>query len=145
MTKEELAAQLDGIQYPAHRAITKEHIAAAKEAGLVILYGASDDLMEFDGASREEIGCYDGGIALVDLQGVLPDRDSLEEDDEIAEYVMRKRQAKTIEALWCKEPGYSWTYKTVIPHATFEVMEDAENYCRGIVFSLTELEPLNPA
>lgn len=141
MTKEELAAQLDGIQYPAHRAITKEHLAAAKEAGLVIVYGASDDLMEFDGASREEIGCYNGGSALVDLQGALPDRDCLEDDDEIAGYVLRKRQARTIEALWCKEPGYSWTYKTDIPHATFEVMEDGDNYCRGIVFSLADLDP----
>ena len=139
MTKEELAAQLNGIEYPAHRAITKDHIAAAKEAGLVIVYGASDDLMEFEGASREEIGCYGGGTALVDLQGVLPDRDTLGGDDEIAEYVARKKGAKTIEALWCKEPGYSWTYRTDIPHATFEVMDDGEHYCRGIVFSLTDL------
>ena len=139
MTKEELAAQLNGIEYPAHRAITKDHIAAAKDAGLVIVFGASDDLMEFEGASREEIGCYDGGTALVDLQGVLPDRDSLEGDEELQEYFMRKPLAKTIEALWCKEPGYSWTYKTDIPHATFEVMDDGEHYCRGIVFSLTDL------
>ncbi|WP_122867923.1 hypothetical protein [Pseudomonas viridiflava] len=139
MTKEQLAAQLDGIQYPAHRAITTDQIAAAKAAGLVIVYGESDDLMEFDGASRDEIGCYEGGIALVDLQGVLPDRDSLEDDDEIVEYAARKKSAMTIEALWCKETGYSWTYKTDIPHATFEVMEDGEHYCRGIVFSLTDL------
>lgn len=139
MTKEELAKQLDGIQYPAHRSITKEHIAAAKESGLVIVYGASDDLMEFDGISREEIGCYDGGTALVDALGVLPDRDSLEEDDELEAYFKRKPLAKSIEALWCKEPGYSWTYKTDIPHSTFEVMEDGDHYCRGIVFSLKDL------
>jgi len=145
MTKEELAAQLDGIQYPAHRAITKEHIAAAKESGLVIVYGASDDIMEFDGASREEIGCYSGGYAMVDVQGVLPDRGCIDGDDEIAEYVLRKRQAKVIEALWCAEPGYSWTYKTTIPHATFEIVEDGEPYCRGIVIDLATLQPLNPA
>lgn len=141
LTKEELAAQLDGIQYPAHRAITKEHIAAAKAAGLVIVYGASDDQMEFDGASREEIGCYNGGYALVDPQGVLPDRDCLEGDDEIAEYVQRKKLAKTVEALWSAEHSYSWTYKTAIPHATFEVMEGGDRYCRGIVFSLADLGP----
>ena len=139
MTKEELAAQLNGIEYPAHRAITKEQIAAAKDACLVILYGASDDLMEFDGAVREEIGCYDGGLAFVDLQGVLPDRDTLEEDEEITDYSLRKKNARTIEALWCKEPGYSWTYKTDIPHATFEVMDDGEHYCRGIIFALSDL------
>lgn len=139
MTKEELAAQLDGIQYPTDRAITKDQVAAAKAAGLVIVYGASDDLMEFDGATCEEIGCYEGGTAFVDLQGVLPDRDSLEDDDEIADYAARKKGAKTIEALWCKESGYSWTYLTDIPHATFEVLADGEQYCRGIVFSLTDI------
>ncbi|MCK0547871.1 hypothetical protein KJW28_09250 [Pseudomonas syringae pv. aptata] len=103
------------------------------------MYGASDDLMEFDGASSEEIDCYDGGTAHVDRQGVLPDRDSLEDDEEIAKYAARKKGAKAIEALWCKETGYSWTYQTDIPHATFEVLEDGEHYCRGIVFSLTDL------
>lgn len=139
MTKEELAAKLNGIEYPAHRTITSDLIQAAKDAGLVILYGASDDLMEFDGAAREEIGCYGGGTALVDASGVLPDRDSLEEDDEIAAYFQRQDAAKQIEALWSKEPGYSWTYKTNIPHAPFEVVEDCEPYCRGIVFALVDL------
>jgi hypothetical protein len=145
MTKEELAAQLDGIPYPASRSITKEHRASAKEAGLVIVYGASDDLMEFEGAACEEIGCYDGGHALVDQQGVLPDRDSLESDEDIADYVQRKKSASRIEALWCKEPGYSWTYQTDIPSATFEIMEDGEHYCRGIVFALADIAPLSPA
>jgi hypothetical protein len=139
MTKEELAAKLNGIEYPAHRTITADLIQSAKDAVLVILYGASDDLMEFDGAVREEIGCYSGGTAFVDADGVLPDRDCLDGDDEITEYVQRQKSAKPIEALWCKEDGYSWTYKTGIPHATFEVMEDGEHYCRGIVFSLADL------
>ncbi|MGH8334997.1 MAG: hypothetical protein ACRER3_16090 [Pseudomonas fluorescens] len=139
MNKEELAVRITGIEYPCR--IHKDLIQIAKDAGLVIVYGASDDLMEFEGASREEIGCYDGGTALVDAQGVLPDRDSLEDDDELAAYFARKPLAKPIEALWGKEPGYSWTYKTDIPHATFEVMDDGENYCRGIVFSLADLGP----
>ncbi|WP_312151896.1 hypothetical protein [Pseudomonas sp.] len=137
MTKEELAAQLNGLEYPTR--IPGALIVAAQSAGLVILCGASDDLMEFYGARREEIGCYDGGTAFVDVDGVLPDRDCLEGDEELAEYVQRQKSAKSIEALWCKEDGYSWTYKTDIPHATFEVVEDEEPYCRGIVFALADL------
>ncbi|MCS4284469.1 hypothetical protein M2396_002765 [Pseudomonas sp. BIGb0278] len=137
MTKEELAAQLTGLEYPTR--IPGSLIVAAQSAGLVILCGASDDLMEFYGARREEIGCYDGGTAFVDADGVLPDRDCLDGDEEIAEYVQRQKSAKAIEALWCKEDGYSWTYKTDIPHATFEVVEDGQPYCRGIVFALAEL------
>ncbi|MGX1179876.1 hypothetical protein D3C76_782510 [compost metagenome] len=137
MTKEELAAQLNGLEYPTR--IPGALIVAAQSAGLVILCGASDDLMEFYGARREEIGCYDGGTAFVDADGVLPDRDCLDGDEELAEYVQRQKSAKSIEALWCKEDGYSWTYKTEIPHATFEVVEDEEPYCRGIVFALAHL------
>ncbi|MGE8398858.1 MAG: hypothetical protein ACN6NZ_02895 [Burkholderiales bacterium] len=137
MTKEELAAQLNGLEYPTR--IPGALIVAAQSAGLVILCGASDDLMEFYGARREEIGCYDGGTAFVDADGVLPDRDCLDGDEELAEYVQRQKSAKSIEALWCKEDGYSWTYKTEIPHATFEVADGDEPYCRGIVFSLTGL------
>ena len=137
MTKEELAAQLSGLEYPVR--IPGALIAAAQSSGLVILCGASDDLMEFYGARREEIGCYDGGTAFVDADGILPDRDCLDGDEEIAEYVQRQKSAKPIEELWCKEDGYSWTYKTDIPHATFEVVEDEEPYCRGIVFALADL------
>ncbi|MFV0892427.1 MULTISPECIES: hypothetical protein [Pseudomonas] len=137
MTKEELATQLNGLEYPTR--IPGALIVAAQSAGLVILCGASDDLMEFYGARREEIGCYDGGTAFVDADGVLPDRDCLDGDEELAEYVQRQKSAKSIEALWCKEDGYSWTYKTEIPHATFEVVEDEEPYCRGIVFALADL------
>lgn len=137
MTKEDLAAQLSGLEYPIR--IPGALIVAAQSSGLVILCGASDDLMEFYGARREEIGCHDGGTAFVDADGVLPDRDCLEGDEEIAEYVQRQKSAKPIEALWCKEDGYSWTYKTDIPHAIFEVVEDEEPYCRGIVFALADL------
>lgn len=139
MTKEELAAKLSGIAYPADRHITTELINQAAAAGLVIVYGASDDLMEFEGAVRDELGCYDGGTALVDANGLLPERENIEDDDELADYFARKPAAQPIEALWCDEPGYSWTYRTAIPHATFEIIDDGEPYCRGIVFALAEL------
>ena len=42
----------------------------AKENGLVIVYGASDDLMEFDGAIYDEGGCFDGGRVYFDRDGV---------------------------------------------------------------------------
>ena len=110
----------------------------AKGDGLVIVFGASDDLMEFEGAINDEIGVCEGGDVQLDQSGVL-DRSRCEDDDEVADYVLRLRTAKTIKALWCAEPGYSWTYETSIPHATFEIVEDGEPYCRGIVFELGAL------
>lgn len=136
----DLAARLDGSEYPLR--LSKEMLAEAKAAGLVIVYGASDDLMEFDGAIYDEFGCYDGGTAFVDAQGLL-DRSQIDDDEAIADFVVRKRKARTIEAKWCCD-GFSWSYQTDIPHATFTVMEDGEPYCRGIVFAIESLTQEQP-
>ena len=140
MNAKQLAEKLNGREY--RNEITREEAAEAKAAGLVVVCGASDDLMEFEGAIRDEFGCYDGGTALVDEKGLL-DRGQIDDDDDeaIADFVTRKKTARTIEALWAKEPGYSWTYKTDIPHETFEIVEDGEPYCRGIVFALADVKP----
>lgn len=138
MNKEQLAAQLTGIEYPC--TIDKAIQEQAKAAGLVIAFGASDDLMEFRGAIYDELDCYNGGTAVVGASGLLVRGRIDDHDDEaIADYVTRKKSAKYIEALWCAEDGYSWTYSTDIPHATFEVTEDGEPYCRGIVFAIADL------
>ena len=141
MDAKELAAKLNGREYC--REITDEEVRQAKEAGLVVVFGASDDLIEFRGAIRDEGDCYDGGTVLIDTKGVLPSWDEASESEESAqEYFERKAKARTITALWAKEPGYSWTYKTDIPHETFEIVEDGEPYCRGIVFNIGDISPL---
>ena len=141
MDAKELAAKLNGREYC--REITDEEVRQAKEAGLVVVFGASDDLIEFRGAIRDEGDCYDGGTVLIDTKGVLPSWDSVIESEESAqEYFERKAKARTITALFANEPGYTWTYKTDIPHETFEIVEDGEPYCRGIVFNIGDISPL---
>lgn len=137
MDVKELAAKLNGREYC--REITDEEAKQAKEAGLVVVFGASDDLIEFRGAIRDE-GEAPGDV-LIDTKGVLPSWDSASESEESAqEYFERKAKARTIEALFAKDPGYTWIYKTDIPHETFEIVEDGEPYCRGIVFSINDLK-----
>lgn len=137
MTKEELAAKLDGREY--REEVTRDDKDAAHAAGLVIVYGASDDLMEFDGAIYDEFGCYDGGTVQIDKQGIIPSWDDVKDDEREAEaYFTRKRHSRVINAIWDKD-GYSWTYETAIPHACFDILEAGETYCRGIVFSLEDL------
>jgi hypothetical protein len=137
MTPQELAARLDGRKVGCE--VTSADRTDAINSGLVIVYGASDDLMELVGAIDDEFGCYDGGTAWVDRDGLL-DRDRVDEDEDraIADFVRRKDRARSIRAVWA-EDGYSWTYRTDIPHATFEITEDGEPYCRGIVFALADL------
>lgn len=135
MTKEELAAKLDGSEYPFRPDGGLMAMAAA--AGLVVVYGASDDLMEFDGAIKDEVSCYDGGRAY------LKDGDLLRNDcdnDNCPNFKRDKEAAQFIDALWCEEGDYSWTYKTDIPHATFEIVDSGDQYCRGIVFHIVHIQ-----
>ena len=37
------------------------------------------------------------------------------------------------------DPEYAWIYRTEIPHACFDILENGEKYCKGIVFSLNDL------
>lgn len=113
---------------------TKEEIETAKENGFVIVYGASDDLMEFEGAIRDEGGCFDGGDVYFNKNKVYQCDGKNEDDD----YPNR------ITALWCEneENGkpICWTYETEIPHETFMIYEGGEPYCRGIVFNTSDLK-----
>lgn len=138
MTKESLAAALHGQPYERGSDMLRRfNTRDSKAAGLVVVYGASDDLMEFEGAIEDEADVYDDGTVYVDAEGLL-DRDACDSDDEIAAYVERKKSARSIRAVW-GAGDVSWTYETDIPHATFDVLEDGEVYCRGIVFSLADL------
>lgn len=124
MEIKEFANMIDGKQY-GYPQFTKEELEIAKQNGFVIVYGASDDLMEFDGAVYGECGCYGGGEAWVDRNGVYNCPITVGD--------------MCIKSLWCKEDDITWTYKTDIPHETFMIYEDDEAYCRGIVFSINDL------
>lgn len=134
MNKEQLAALLDGREY-GHE-ITREEAATAKENGLIVVFGASDDLMEFRGAIDDEVGCFEGGDAFLTANGIFEN----ECRDYDCPYAEREREkCKVISAVWCDGSGPCWTYKTDIPHATFSIVEDGEPYCTGIVFAVADI------
>jgi len=134
MTPKEAAEALNNSQYRSEG--SRELFAEMKASRLVAVYGASDDLMEFEGAIRDEFGAYGGETVHVTGAGILRNEC---DSDRCPHFRHEKASAFPIEALWCEEDGYSWTYRTDIPHETFNVMEDDETYCRGIVFSLDNL------
>lgn len=130
MIEKEIAEMIDGIEYGED--IEPDILKYAKENRMVIVFGASDDLMEFRGAIEDEAGCYGSGTVYINRDGELRNECS----DEDCPYFERiKSEASHIEAVWDSE-GYSWTYKTDIPHQTFEIYEDGEKYCRGIIFPI---------
>ena len=135
MTKEQLAAMLGGRKYGSE--ITDEESACARRNGLVVVFGASDDLMKFEGAIYDEVGCYDGGEAFLTPDGLF-ESDCDNEDCPFAE--REKMKCKTIEAVWCGKSGASWEYYTDIPHTTFNIYYGYDLYCVGIVFELSALK-----
>ncbi|PIG25825.1 hypothetical protein CLU93_5465 [Janthinobacterium sp. 35] len=138
LSKELLAGLLTGREYG--KEIAKEEELQAKAAGLIVIFGASDDLMEFRGFVDDERGAPT--IALLDAKGLLPFREDIQHDDDaLKDYFTRAPQVRAVDALWAKEDGYSWTYRTDVPHATFEIVEDGEPYCRGIVIDVADLAP----
>jgi hypothetical protein len=136
--KQELAKKLHGRQYLEE--ITKEEENYAKENNLVVVFGASDDNMEFRGIIYDEINCYDGGTAYLDKHGLLVNEC---DDDYCPHFIRIKEQATQIKAVWDEE-GYSWIYKTDIPHVTFDILnedyEDGMKYCKGIIFSMDDVD-----
>ena len=135
ITKEALAALLDGREYRSE--ITSDESKLAKENGLVIVYGASDDLMEFGGAIYGDIDCWEGGTAYLDGNGLF---ENFCNDAACPYAEIERAKGKTIEAVWCPPGGGSWAYVTDIPHATFKIYEDGELYCVGIVFEIDALK-----
>ena len=126
MTKKERAEKLNGRQYGDS---FEDVLEDAKQSGLVMVTGASDNLMEFAGAFRDEGGCFDGGRVYFDCDGV---------DQEGEE------RANWIDAKWCDGTNRNgiqatWTYETDIPCERFDIYEQQDIYCEGLVFSIDDL------
>lgn len=139
MDTKEAAAALNGCQYreEGSRALW----ASMKKAGLVAVFGASDDLMEFRGAIDDEVGAYDGTTAYVTPAGLFL---SECEDDDCPYARKAMKAAVPIDAIWSRG-DISWQFDTAIPHETFDVLEDDELFCRGIVFALSDVKPQDEA
>jgi hypothetical protein len=134
MTRDEAAAALNGKQYREEG--SRELWKDMEASGLVAVFGASDDLMEFRGAIDDEVGCYNGGTAYVTRFGLLSN--PCEAGDRCPHWAALKAAATIIRAKWDVD-GFSWVYDTQIPHSTFVIKEDDENYCKGIVFALSDV------
>ena len=120
------AERLNGREYGSE--ITTVEAAEAKRDGIVVVFGYSDDNMEFVGALNDEVGCFEGGIASVCEFGVY------------GKEVPFNTKLDEIKAVWNDAGSPAWSYETDIPHEKFNIYEDGELYCKGIVFSMDDLK-----
>ena len=104
MTAKELAEMLSGRKYGME--ITSEEARAAKDAGLVVVYGYSDDNVEFAGAIDGEVGAYDGATIHLFQNGILLEPEcGIAENIECPYFSAAKRAAETIKAVWHDKCG----------------------------------------
>lgn len=118
------------------REITKEEEKLAKKLGYVVVFGYSDDNMEFRGAINDEFGCFDGGVCYLTKNGLF---ENCECECKYSEEA--KKNTVSIEAIWCENSEYAWIYKTDIPHEKFDILDDENNkWCQGIVFDINNIK-----
>lgn len=110
MTKEELASSLNGMHYGSE--ISEEIIEKAKKSNLRVVYALPNESAPDDTSKLPQACLLDLGDA------ALNDK---------------------VTAIWIPNGYPTWSYRTSIPHSTFDIMMDENVYCKGIVFELASL------
>lgn len=135
MTMREFAEMLSGREYGME--ITKNEERQAADNGLLLLYGYSDDNVEIAGAYNDEVGAFGGVTIYLSKTGVLHEPDCGQED--CPYYATARDVTKSVQAVWHDKGGPCWTFETDIPHERFNIYEDGELFCIGIVLSVEDL------
>lgn len=139
MTAKELVAVLSGREYGME--ISREEAQEAKAAGLVVVYGYSDDNVEIRGAIEEDVGAYEGTTFHITSEGLLEEPACSDVENCTCPYFAAfKSAAKSVTAIWREIGNPCWAFETDIPHETFTIFEDGEAFCIGIVFSMEDVK-----
>ena len=137
MKIKEYVDKLNGIEYPLNDC--EDLFRQAKEDNIVIVFGQSDDLLELTGAIDDEFSAYDGTKIFLNNNGVIVNKC----DDEDCPYFTEniKNAQFNIQAVW--SPQYAdttWEILSNIPHLKFNILEDSDIYCIGIIFDMESLK-----
>lgn len=132
MTLKEYATKLNNREYK-NPQFTDEELQIAKDHNFVIVTGFSDDLVELNGAIKDEADCWEGATIRI----------KAEKNGKILNSSTKTPNIVRIKINWYKDKDsqgntISWTYETSVPHESFMIYENGEPYCRGIVFALPE-------
>lgn len=125
MTKEELAEILNDREYGYEITSWEEKIA--HDNGLVVIFGASDDIVEFRGVLNDEIDANEGCHFKLNKELKIKVGDKY------------KGHHRSIQAVWCPNDEMSWGFVTTIPHSTFTTWDADEVFCKGIIINVAEL------
>lgn len=139
MTAKVLAERLSGFEVGIPFFI--RDMNAAHDAGLVVVYGGLNYNVDFRGAIGGKEFVYGSNHATIHLTkgGILynPSHVCASVDCPYLKAVLA--EVKTIKAVLHDQRNPCWTFETDIPHETFNIYEDGELFCVGIVFSVDDL------
>ena len=156
-TIEDLAKLLDGNEYrdELYNEYGIDIYDLCEQKKWVIVFGASDDLIEFEGFISDEDGAWDGTL----MKFVTPGEFYLEDEDDetykkAKDYMFHRiskdelkeiknkdyKDTCIIEMLWDpKEIDASWQVNIKgAPFAKFNVMEDENIYCKAAIIDLSK-------
>jgi hypothetical protein len=154
-TKEMLAAKLNKRQCGNELTTEEEQLAA--DNNLVVIFGASDDLIELRGAIYNEF--YIGDQILITKEGLLKSECPCADRDDVCPYFEEIRDDRVnnktvveVKAYWDGEhvsfdyfqsigmPNWCFICEGLnVGEATFDIFDNDTYYCRGIVIDLDEL------
>lgn len=134
---------LNDLYQQLHEINISDSINVTPGNGLVVLYGASDDLLELTGEVKDEKGAYEGGIYhLIKKQTGWQCLNEEEYDaavEMLSEYGIALKSIK-VDMKW-DHKGISWFLSTDYPyHLTFDILEDGDIFCRGLIIDLNKFE-----
>lgn len=118
-----------------------------EDSGVVCVYGASDDLCVMVGAIHDEFDCYNGTTLYWNGKDFF-NKTQKEEflgyvDDQYPEFFEMCQKLFKDNVSYIKiEDGKDcqFEYETNIPCERFNIMEDGELYCSGLLFYLKDLK-----
>jgi hypothetical protein len=138
----EWAEKLNGIEYPADDELQNLN-SKLRADGIIAVCGASDDLLEFYGVIYDEMDALDGTEVRISSRekGTAFIFDE-EENRDSAEFNREEIEAmEKIKAVWTpKDIKASWKIETEIPCIPFDIMEDGELYCRGVLIHIDSIK-----
>jgi len=147
ITLKEFAAMLHGRD--CQPGMTTDELLLAKQKGFVVVYGDSDDRVEFEGAIRAEghtnplVKDQPAGVLVLSEDGELLDEGS----DLYVEHIMKN--SNVINVFYCSKNGFNWAFESDIPHETFitydggydeEYADFDDGFARCIVFEVSSLK-----
>ena len=164
LTKERLAAKLDGMEY--QEELPGEWIDAAWRNNLVIIHGDNQDRIRLDGVMMDEIRAYEGAIIRLDRRGILPCPCGNHGKfcDRCLRQALASGEVIELKAWWCGrhgdedmdstayallgKPAWCFECRSIEgKFATFNIKErqdygeGVDYFCRAVVIDLDELWP----